>query len=95
MDAGVLFRLNSIHQHTGMDVILVLDSRNYFQSYKDKHSPLRVYSCNLFQTASRQLNNLTYIESLTAAYRQYFVNDIEHTENNKCQKCKLSLDTLT
>ena len=31
-DAGVLFRLNySIHQHTGIDVIKVLDGRNYFQ----------------------------------------------------------------
>ena len=52
----------------------------------------------LFRTASRRLDSLAYIESLTDAdaYSQYLVNDIEHTVNNKqCQKCKLSLVPIT
>ena len=41
-----------------------------------------------FRTASRWLDSLAYVESITDAYSQYFVNDIEHTENIKqCQKC--------
>ncbi len=46
---------------------------------------------SLFPTANRWLDSLAYIESITDAYSQYFVNDIEHTENNQQgQKCKLS-----
>ena len=42
------------------------------------------------------LDSLAYIESITDAYSQYFVNDEEHTENNKQgQKCKLSLVPIT
>ena len=45
---------------------------------------------------SRWLDRLAYIESVAKAYSQYFVNDIEHTENHKhCQKCKLSLVPIT
>ena len=33
-----------------------------------------------------RLDSLAYIESITDAYSQYFVFDLEHTENNKqCQ----------
>ena len=35
---------------------------------------------SLFRTASRRLDSLAYIESITDAYSQYFVNDIELTE---------------
>ena len=38
---------------------------------------------SLFLTASRWLDSLTYIESITDAYSQYFGNDREQTENNK------------
>ena len=39
---------------------------------------------------------LAYIESITDTYCQYFVNDIQHTENNEQgQKCKLSLVPIT
>ena len=43
-DAGGLFRLSySIHQHTlTLDVIQVLDSRNYFQYCLGKHNSLHV-----------------------------------------------------
>ena len=44
---------------------------------------------------TRRLDNLTYIESITDAYSQYFVNDTEHSESNKQQKCKLSLFPIT
>ena len=38
------------------------------------------------------LGSLAHLESITDAYSQYFVDDIEHTENYKQgQKCKLSL----
>ena len=62
-------------------VIQVLDGRNYFQSCKSKHSSLHLCICSLslFWTASRHLDSLAYIESITDA----FVNDIQHTENNK------------
>ena len=44
-----------------------------------------------FLDGDRWLDSLAYIESITDACSQYFVNDIEHTENNKQgQKCKLS-----
>ena len=35
-----------------------------------------------------------YIESLTDAYSQYFVNDIEHTENNEWHVQKKNLNNL-
>ena len=39
---------------------------------------------SLFRTASRQDGLFSlYIESIVDAYSQYFVNVIEHTENNK------------
>ena len=37
-------------------------------------------------TANRQLDSLAYVECITDAYSQYFVSDIEHTENNKLSK---------
>ena len=48
-DTGVLFGLNySIHQHAlALDVIQVLDGRNYFQSCYGKHSSLHVYCLSL------------------------------------------------
>ena len=52
--------------------------------------PACVHPLSLFRTASRRLDSLAYIVSLTNAYSQYFVNDIEHTENEHCQKCKVS-----
>ena len=45
--------------------------------------------------ASRQLDSFAYIESITDAYSQYFVNDIEHTDNNKQGQKKLSLVPIT
>ena len=43
-----------------------------------------------------RLNSLAYTESITDAYSQYFVNDIEHTEDNKQgQNYKLSLVPIT
>ena len=55
-----------------------------------------MFTTTLSQIASRPLNCLAYIKSITDAYSQYFVNDIEHTENNKqCHKCKLSLVPIT
>ena len=54
-----------------------------------------MHPLSLFRTASRRLDALAYIESITDPYSHYFVNDIEHTENNKQgQKCKLSLDQV-
>ena len=32
---------------------------------------------------SRRLDSLAYIENITDAYSQYFVNNIEHAENNE------------
>ena len=52
-------------------------------------------SLSLKQLADR-LDSLAYIEGIADAYSQYFVNDIEHTENNKQgQKCKLALVPIT
>ena len=40
-DAGVPLRLNnSIHRNTGFGVIKVIDSRNYFQYCRGKHSSM-------------------------------------------------------
>ena len=43
--------------------------------------------CSLFlsfrQHVDGRLDSLAYLESIADAYSQYFVNDIEHTENNK------------
>ena len=47
-------------------------------------------SFSYFGQREDRLDSLAHIESITDAYSQYFVNDIEHTENNKYQKCKLS-----
>ena len=52
-------------------------------------------SLSLSWTASRRPDSLAHIESITDAYSQYFVNDIEHTENRQGQKCKLSLVPTT
>ena len=50
---------------------------------------------SLFRTASGRLDSLAYIESITDAYSQYLVIDIQHTENNKhSQMCKLSLEQI-
>ena len=38
---------------------------------------------SLFWTMSRLLDCLVYIETITDAYSQYFVNDNEYTENSK------------
>ena len=50
---------------------------------------------SLFRTVSRFLDSLAYIESITDAYSQYFINDIEHTENNNRVKVQLSLVPIT
>ena len=82
-----IFRLNySIHQHTGIGCdTSFLDRRNYF------HTVPCMFAAALFLTASRWLNSLAYIESITDAYSQYFDNDIQHTENKHCQNYHLFL----
>ena len=40
------------------------------------------------------MDSLAYMEDITDAYSQYFVNDIEHTENKLCQKRKLSFEQI-
>ena len=63
----------SIHQHTlALDVIQVLERRNYFQSCT---IPSCVQQLSLIWTASRRLDSLAYIECTTDAYSQYIVND--------------------
>ena len=38
-----------------------------------------------------RLDSLTYMENITDAYSQYFINDIEHTENSvKRENCHLN-----
>ena len=67
--AGVLFRLNySIHQHAlALDVIQVLDSRNYFFNLAKANTVPCIFTATHSQTASRLLDSLAYIESITDA----------------------------
>ena len=60
-----------------MDVIQVLDRvGTIFNLAKVKTVPcIGAAALSLFRTASKQLDSLAYIESITDAYRQYFVND--------------------
>ena len=77
---------------------LLIAEGNECRSCKGTHSSLHVcsLSLSLSQTASRWLDSLAYVESITDAYSQYFVIDIEHTENNiQSPKCKLSLVPIT
>ena len=72
-DAGVIFRLNhSIHQHTsiGCDIISWCIVGTIFNLAKiNKHSSFAcVQPLSLFRTASRQLDSLACIESITDAY---------------------------
>ena len=80
-----------------LDVVQVLDgSYELFNLAKVNTVPcMFTATLSLSWTASRRLNSLAYIESITDAYSQYLVNDIEHTENNKqCQQCKLPREQI-
>ena len=77
-DAGVLLRLKyAIHQHTGIGCAFNLAKIKSF---------LFVQPLPLFRTSGSRLYSLAYIESITNAYSQYFVNDIEHTKEINCIK---------
>ena len=70
-DIRVLFRLNySFINQPALVVIQVLKAGTIFNLVK-----LQFIECvqplSLFQTASRWLDSLAYIENITAAYSQY------------------------
>ena len=46
---------------------------------------------SLFQTAGIWLDSLAYIESITDTYCQYFINDIQHTDNNSVKSVNYHL----
>ena len=81
----------SIHKTLALDVIQVLDSRNYSILLRKTLLLASMQPLPLFRTASRGLDSLAYIgsisEALSDTYSLLFVNDTEHTEYNKrCHK---------
>ena len=50
---------------------------------------------SLFRAASRLLDSLANIESISDAYSQHFDNDLKHSEKSTCQKYNLLLVLIT
>ena len=69
-----------------MDVIQVLDNRNYFQT--QFLARVQALSLSFGQQVDR-LDSLAYIESINDAYSQYFVND------KNILKTQLKVQTIT
>ena len=68
-----------------IQVLLIVET--IFNPAKINTFPCMFVATLSFEQRVDGLDSLAYIESITNAYSQYFVKEIEHTENNKqCQK---------
>ena len=71
-----------------LDVIQVRDSQIFFYLAEVNTVPCMCSRSRRFGQRVAGLIVYTYRKTTTDAYSQYFVNDIEHTENNERVKCE-------